>query len=87
MINIIIPDGHPGDAFLQKVTDSIRARFGISHATIQIETAPIEHELHHREANEGKFRDEIQINALLFLNIFTKPLMLRQFLALRQYTG
>ncbi|CAM2992409.1 cation diffusion facilitator family transporter [Legionella anisa] len=47
-VHLIIPDGHPRDAFLQKVTDSLRARFGISHATIQIEKAPILHEFHHR---------------------------------------
>lgn len=47
-VHRIIPDGYPGDAFLQKTTNSIRARFGISHTIIQIETTSIMYKFHHR---------------------------------------
>lgn len=36
--HLVIPEGHPGDAFLAKVTHDLHDRFGIEHATLQIET-------------------------------------------------
>jgi cobalt-zinc-cadmium efflux system protein len=33
-----MPGGHPGDRFLLDARDSLRARFGIEHVTLQIET-------------------------------------------------
>lgn len=36
--HLIIPSGHPGDAELRRITDLLRDRFAIPHATIQIET-------------------------------------------------
>lgn len=33
-----MPGGHPGDAFLADLADQLRERFGIGHATIQVET-------------------------------------------------
>lgn len=35
--HIVMPDGHPGDAFLARVQASLEARFHIGHSTIQIE--------------------------------------------------
>jgi cobalt-zinc-cadmium efflux system protein len=35
---LVIPDGHPGDAFLDRLADEIEETFGIAHATIQVET-------------------------------------------------
>jgi cobalt-zinc-cadmium efflux system protein len=32
-----MPDGHPGDAALDQVADDLQDRFGITHATLQIE--------------------------------------------------
>lgn len=36
--HIVIPDGHPGDAFLHAIAEALDDRFHISHATIQIES-------------------------------------------------
>jgi cobalt-zinc-cadmium efflux system protein len=33
----MLPGGHPGDEFLARIADELRTRFGIGHATIQIE--------------------------------------------------
>jgi cobalt-zinc-cadmium efflux system protein len=36
--HLVIPQGSPGDAFLAAIAGSLRDRFGIAHATLQIET-------------------------------------------------
>jgi cobalt-zinc-cadmium efflux system protein len=36
--HLIIPEGHPGDAELRRITDQLRDHFSIPHATLQIET-------------------------------------------------
>jgi cobalt-zinc-cadmium efflux system protein len=36
--HIVIPRGHPGDAFLEEVRHRLKHSFGIDHVTIQIET-------------------------------------------------
>jgi cobalt-zinc-cadmium efflux system protein len=38
--HLVIPNGHPGDAFIDAVADTLKRRFAISHPTIQIETSP-----------------------------------------------
>lgn len=35
--HLVVPGGHPGDAFLDHLADELRVRFGIAHATLQIE--------------------------------------------------
>ena len=35
--HLVIPAGHPGDAFLHGLADSLNSTFGIGHATVQIE--------------------------------------------------
>ncbi|MBW4694972.1 MAG: cation diffusion facilitator family transporter [Lyngbya sp. HA4199-MV5] len=35
--HLVMPEGHPGDAFLVYLCESLQAQFGIAHATIQIE--------------------------------------------------
>jgi cobalt-zinc-cadmium efflux system protein len=37
--HLVMPRGHPGDAFLHDLADQLHHRFGIGHPTIQIETA------------------------------------------------
>lgn len=37
-VHLIIPGGHPGDACLAGIAATLHARFGIEHATIQVET-------------------------------------------------
>lgn len=38
--HLVIPSGHPGDAFLHELAHELDHDFGIGHATIQVETAP-----------------------------------------------
>jgi cobalt-zinc-cadmium efflux system protein len=37
--HLIMPDGHPGDVVLKEMAQQLHRRFGIQHATIQIELA------------------------------------------------
>ena len=41
--HLVMPAGLPGDAFYKEVGKGLHDRFGISHPTLQIETASIEH--------------------------------------------
>jgi len=36
-VHLVMPGGHPGDAFLNEICRTLAARFGIHHATVQIE--------------------------------------------------
>ncbi|RJF93515.1 cation diffusion facilitator family transporter [Sphingomonas cavernae] len=36
--HLIMPSGHPGDAFLEDVRQRLEAQFGIHHVTLQVET-------------------------------------------------
>ncbi len=38
--HLLIPEGYPGDAFTTALAAALKERFGIDHATIQIETDP-----------------------------------------------
>lgn len=38
--HMVIPAGHPGDAYLADIAQRLHREFGIEHATIQVETAP-----------------------------------------------
>ncbi|HEV7995932.1 MAG TPA: cation diffusion facilitator family transporter [Stellaceae bacterium] len=40
--HLVMPGGHPGDAALNAMTQQLHTRFGIAHATIQIELADSE---------------------------------------------
>jgi len=35
--HLVLPGGHPGDRFLENVAEELKDRFGIGHATMQIE--------------------------------------------------
>jgi len=37
--HLVMPSGHPGDAFLTSLAETLEHDFGICHATVQIETA------------------------------------------------
>ena len=37
--HLVMADGHPGNGFLVEIAEALRARFGIAHATLQIEEA------------------------------------------------
>jgi cobalt-zinc-cadmium efflux system protein len=36
--HLVIPSGHPGDAFILEVAEELRHHYGIGHATLQVET-------------------------------------------------
>jgi cobalt-zinc-cadmium efflux system protein len=40
--HLLMPEGHPGDAFLQGLCGTMKARFGIGHVTVQIEVGDAE---------------------------------------------
>ncbi|MBS0481959.1 MAG: cation transporter [Proteobacteria bacterium] len=44
--HLVMPAGHPGDAFVQSVSTHLEAHFGIHHSTIQIEQIAAECSLH-----------------------------------------
>lgn len=37
-VHLVMPDGHPGDAFTAEICRELRTRYQVHHATIQIET-------------------------------------------------
>lgn len=53
--HLVLRDGHPGDAFLVDATRMLKSRFGIAHATLQIEhgdaeACALQCDLNHRHA-------------------------------------
>jgi cobalt-zinc-cadmium efflux system protein len=40
--HLVMPGGHPGDGALNAITQQLHGRFGIAHATLQIELADTE---------------------------------------------
>jgi cobalt-zinc-cadmium efflux system protein len=42
-VHLVMPDGHPGDSFIAQVSDELRRRFDIGHATIQLEIGDAQH--------------------------------------------
>ncbi|HZP79446.1 MAG TPA: cation diffusion facilitator family transporter [Pseudolabrys sp.] len=36
-VHLVMPNGHPGDAFLRTLCDELRGRFAIGHPTVQVE--------------------------------------------------
>ena len=49
--HLVIPGGAPGDAFLRDLAALLESKFGIHHATIQVETAAADCNLHHDHAH------------------------------------
>jgi cobalt-zinc-cadmium efflux system protein len=41
--HLVMPKGHPGDALLAHLAEELHDRFGIAHATIQVETGDPDH--------------------------------------------
>jgi cobalt-zinc-cadmium efflux system protein len=39
--HLLMPGGHPGDSFLVDLCEKLNERFGIGHATLQVETDPL----------------------------------------------
>jgi cobalt-zinc-cadmium efflux system protein len=49
--HLVIPDAHPGDAFLHEVAHELEHRFGIGHPTLQIEMGDGDCAVHSHAAN------------------------------------
>lgn len=41
--HLVLPLGHPGDAFLAEVCKALHDQFGIEHTTLQVETGDLDH--------------------------------------------
>ena len=41
--HLVMPGGHPGDAFLHDIAHELEHRFEIGHVTVQVETGGVEH--------------------------------------------
>ena len=54
-VHLVMPGGHPGDAFLHDLAHDLEHRYSIEHATVQVETGG-EHDCHLHEAHgtEGR---------------------------------
>jgi cobalt-zinc-cadmium efflux system protein len=37
-VHLVMPEGHPSDRFIAQISSELRERFGVGHATIQVET-------------------------------------------------
>jgi len=42
-VHLVMPAGHPSDGFIAETANALRQRFGIGHATIQVETGDERH--------------------------------------------
>jgi cobalt-zinc-cadmium efflux system protein len=50
-VHLVMPGGAPGDAFLKRLAQELEQRFGIHHATVQIEQADTDCALHRAHAH------------------------------------
>jgi cobalt-zinc-cadmium efflux system protein len=41
--HLVMPSGHPGDAFFEAVAHDLHKRFGIAHPTLQVEMSSLDH--------------------------------------------
>jgi cobalt-zinc-cadmium efflux system protein len=37
-VHLVMPSGNPSDRFIAQISRELRERFGVGHATIQVET-------------------------------------------------
>jgi cobalt-zinc-cadmium efflux system protein len=42
-VHLIMPEGYPGDAFLDDITLALKERFSVQHSTLQVEQGTTEH--------------------------------------------
>jgi cobalt-zinc-cadmium efflux system protein len=40
-VHLVVPSGYPGDDYTVELCDALARRFGIGHATVQIETSAL----------------------------------------------
>ena len=41
--HLVMPNGHPGDAFFREIETALHDRYEIAHSTIQIDLSPLDH--------------------------------------------
>ena len=49
--HLVIPGGQPGDTFLRELAHKLEAKFGIHHATVQVETTSVDCSLYEQHQN------------------------------------
>jgi len=42
-VHLVMPDGYPGDAFMDDIMQTLKARFSVHHSTLQIELGTTTH--------------------------------------------
>jgi cobalt-zinc-cadmium efflux system protein len=42
-VHLVIPDGYPGDAFMDEIMDTLKEKFSIHHSTLQVEQGTTDH--------------------------------------------
>lgn len=42
-VHLVMPDGHPGDAFMDEVVQTLEERYAVHHSTLQIELGTTDH--------------------------------------------
>lgn len=42
-VHLVMPDGHPGDGFMDEVSRGLHERFAVQHSTLQVELGTTEH--------------------------------------------
>ncbi|WP_045227130.1 cation diffusion facilitator family transporter [Methyloterricola oryzae] len=42
-VHLVMPQGHPGDAFMDELADALKTKFAIAHSTLQIEQGTTQH--------------------------------------------
>lgn len=42
-VHLVIPDGYPGDAFMENIRETLNTHFSIHHSTVQIEQGTTSH--------------------------------------------
>jgi len=40
-VHLVMPEGHPGDEFLERIARELDRRFQVNHVTLQVETGPL----------------------------------------------
>jgi cobalt-zinc-cadmium efflux system protein len=42
-VHLVVPSGYPGDIFVDSITQTLKERFSVNHATIQVELGTTVH--------------------------------------------
>jgi cobalt-zinc-cadmium efflux system protein len=42
-VHLVMPDGYPGDAFIDDITHTLEERYSVHHSTLQIEQGTTNH--------------------------------------------